>query len=397
MESKRYDFDTPVERRGTNSIKWDYAEKYLGAADVIPLWVADMDFRAPDCIRDAVHRVAEHGIFGYAGIPDSYYAAVLGWMRERHGWDIEKDWVVYTPGVVPAINLLVQTFTAPGDEIILQTPAYHPFFRAVRGNRRRVLANPFRISEGRFVMDLDDLAAKTGPETRMLLLCSPQNPGGRVWSRAELQAIGDFCLERGILVVSDEIHADLVYPPARHLPFAGISEAFREKSITCTGVSKTFNLPGLQVSNIVIPNVRLRERFQRTLRNCGLGMPNVTGIAATEAAYRGGAPWLEAVLAYLAGNVAYLTRYLEEHVPEIRVMSPEGTYLVWLDCRGMPLPPGDIHSFMLREAGVGLEDGTVFGGPEPGFERLNAACSRRTLEEALGRLEKAVSKLRRTG
>ena len=393
MESRLYEFDAVVDRHGSNSIKWDYTQQYLGAADVIPMWVADMDFRAPGCITDAVRRVAEHGIFGYAGIPDSYYAALLGWLERRHGWEIDKDWVVYTPGVVPAINLLVQTFSSPGDAIILQTPAYHPFFRAVRGNRRRVLANPFRISGGRFVMDLDDLAAKIGPRTRMILLCSPQNPGGRVWEREEIEALGDFCLERGILVISDEIHSDLVYPPARHVPFASISEAFAARSVTCTGVSKTFNLPGLQVSNIIIPDAGLRERFQRTLHSAGLGMPNVTGIAATEAAYREGAAWLDAVLVYLAQNIAYLTRYTREHIPEIRVMPPEGTYLAWLDCRGIPLAPEKVHDFILREARVGLEDGAVFGGPEPGFERLNLACPRRILAEALRRLEKAVGAL----
>ncbi len=397
MAPEFYDFDIPVTRIGTNSIKWDCAAEFLGAPDLIPLWVADMDFRAPDCITEAVRHVAEHGIFGYAGIPDSYYDALRDWMRRRHGWEIEQDWVVYTPGVVAAVSLLVQTFSAPGDEIILQTPAYHPFFNAVKGNRRCVLENPFRISEGRFLMDLDDLAGKIGPRTKMLLLCSPQNPGGRVWSRAELVAIGNLCLESGILVVSDEIHSDLVYPPARHQPFAAISTTFRDNAITCTGVSKTFNLPGLQVSNIMIPDKRRRERFQRTLRNCGLGGPNVVGIAATEAAYRGGADWLEAVLRYLGDNIAHVTEFIAARLPEIKVMVPEGTYLIWLDCRGLPLAPEDIHRFMLHQAGVGLQDGAVFGGPEVGFERLNAACARALLTTALERLEKAVAGLRDTG
>jgi len=389
-----YDFDAVIDRQGTNSIKWDYTEQFLGAADVLPLWVADMDFRAPACIRDAVSRTAEHGIFGYPGIPDSYYAALIDWMRARHGWQIDRDWVVYTPGVVPAVNLLIQAFSSPGDEVILQTPAYHPFFHAVKSNRRRVLANPFRVFGGRYVMDLDDLAGRIGPRTRMILLCSPQNPGGRVWERAELLALGELCRERGVLVVADEIHADLVYPPARHVPYASLSRDFAENSVTCTGVSKTFNLPGLQVSNIVIPNPRLRKRFQSKLRSCGLGMPNSVGIAATEAAYRGGAPWLDALLPYLADNIEFLCEYVEEKIPEIKVMPPEGTYLAWLDCRGLPLKPELVHTFFLRDGRVALEDGSVFGGPEPGFERINLACSRSVLAEALRRIEAAVRTLR---
>ena len=389
-----YDFDAVINRHGTNSIKWDYTEKYFGAADVLPLWVADMDFRAPACITDAVSRTAAHGIFGYAGIPDGYYAALADWMSARHGWQIDREWVVYTPGVIPAVNLLIQTFSSPGDEVILQTPAYHPFFHAVKSNRRRVLANPFRVSGNRFVMDLDDLAAKIGPRTRMILLCSPQNPGGRVWERDELAALGELCRARGVLVVADEIHADLVYPPAKHVPYASISRDFAENSVTCTGVSKTFNLPGLQVSNILIPNPRLRKRFQAKVRSCGLGMPNGVGIAATEAAYREGAPWLDALLPYLAKNVEFLCRYVAENIPEIKVMPPEGTYLAWLDCRGVPLPPETIHDFFLRQAQVGLEDGSVFGGPEPGFERINLACPRSILAEALKRIEAAIRRLR---
>lgn len=389
-----YDFDAVIDRHGTNSIKWDYTEQFLGAADVLPLWVADMDFRAPACITDAVRQTADHGIFGYPGIPDAYYEVLIEWMRTRHGWQIDRDWVVYTPGVVPAVNLLIQTFSSPGDEVILQTPAYHPFFHAVKNNRRRVLANPFHISENRFVMDLDDLAAKIGPRTRLMLLCSPQNPGGRVWERDELVALGELCRQRGVLVVADEIHSDLVYPPARHVPYASLSQDFADNSVTCTGVSKTFNLPGLQVSNILIPNPRLRKRFQAKLRSCGLGLPGGVGIAATEAAYRDGAAWLDALLSYLKGNVDFLCRYAADHIPEIKVMRPEGTYLAWLDCRGVPLRPDLIHTFFLRDAKVGLEDGSVFGGPEPGFERINLACPRSILEEALRRIEAAVCTLR---
>jgi cystathionine beta-lyase len=349
-----------------------------------------MDFQAPACITNAVRRAADHGIFGYAGIPDSYYEAVGGWMRTRHGWEIEPEWVVFTPGVVPAIHLLIQTFSAPGDEVILQTPAYHPFFPAVRGNRRRVLATPLRITENRFTMDLDDLAARISPRTRMMLLCSPQNPGGRVWRPDELTALGELCRAHNVLVIADEIHADLVYPPARHTPYARLNPDNATNSVTCTGVSKTFNLPGLQVSNIVIPNPRLRRRFQRKVRSCGLGMPNGIGIAATEAAYREGAPWLDALLPYLKANVDFLCSYVAAYIPQIGVMPPEGTYLAWLDCRGIPVAPEAVHAFLLREAKVGLEDGRVFGGPELGFERINLACPRSVLEEALQRIEKAI-------
>jgi cystathionine beta-lyase len=390
----KYDFDSVIDRHNTNSMKWDFVDSFFSVKDVLPMWVADMDFRAPDPVIDAVKKVAGHGIFGYSGIPESYYDALVQWMERRHRWHIHKEWVVFTPGVVPALHMLVRAFTQPGDQVIVQTPVYYPFFNAVRTNNRALLDNPLRLEKGQYLMDLNDLEKKITSRTKMIILCNPHNPIGRVWSKDELEELGELCIRNRILVISDEIHEDIVYPGFTHIPFHSISGKFADNCVVCTGASKTFNLPGLQVSNIIISNPETREQFENAVQSCGIFSPNIFGIAATEAAYRYGEPWLVELLDYLQENIAFLKEFSATKIPGLNVTEPQGTYLAWLDFRKCGIAPGKLGIFVREDAKVGLEAGTIFGCTEEGFERMNIACPRSILQEALKRIENAIRPLR---
>ena len=391
----KYDFDTVIERRGTGSIKWDFTEKIFSAKDILPMWVADMDFRSPEPIIEALKKVAEHGIFGYSGVPESYCNAVISWMKTHHDWEIDKEWLVYSHGVVPALHMLVTTFTEPGDQVILQTPVYYPFFDTVKYHNREVLDNPLQLNGSQYVMDLADLEQKITSRTKMIILCSPQNPISRVWNKDELTRLGEMCLAHNILVISDEIHGDLIYTGYKHLPFASISTDFAGNCITCTAASKTFNLPGLQTSNIVISNPDLRKRFKETVRNAGLGSPNLFGIAATEAAYKHGRAWLSQLLGYLQGNIDFMSDFIAHKIPGLKMIQPQGTYLLWLDFRGCGIDDVKLSNFVREHARVGLEPGFIFGCKENGFERMNIACPRSVLEEGLRRIEQAVIRMKK--
>jgi cystathionine beta-lyase len=385
-----YDFDRVIDRCNTNSMKWDLAEARLGCKGLLPMWVADMDFRAPDPVIQALRVAAEHGIYGYAARMPSYYESFINWMKKRYGWEVKREWVECTPGVVPALHLAVRAFTRPGDEVIVQTPVYYPFFNAVTSTGRIILNNPLRLENGQYVMDLADLERKLTSRTKMMLLCSPHNPGGRVWTRAELTNLGRLCFDRGITIVSDEIHSDIIYRGYTHTVFAALGSEFTSKSIVCTGVSKTFNLAGLAISNIVIPDSGLRNLFHREVAGCGLALSNSFGLAAAEAAYRHGEPWLNELLVYLDGNLDIMVDYISRHIPAIKIIRPQGTYLAWLDCRSLPVSGERAKRFMIDEAKVGLEEGTIFGTNETGFWRMNFACPRSILKEALKRIEQAV-------
>lgn len=390
----KYDFDTVIDRRGTCSVKWDMAEQVFKVKDILPMWVADMDFRSPEPVIEALRRVAERGIFGYTGAPDSYYDAVIAWMRRRHGWNIEREWFVLTPGVVPALRLLVKAFTQPGDEVVVQTPVYYPFFDAIKDNGCEILDNPLRLEGKQYIMDIADLERKIGPRTKMIIVCSPHNPIGRVWTAQELKELGQLCLRHNILIVSDEIHGDLVHRGFTHTPLPMVSPEFVQKFVVCTAASKTFNLPGLKTSSIIIADKEKRDCFCAVMRSCGMGAPNMFGLAATEAAYRYGEPWLEELLDYLQGNVKLIMNFAAERIPGLKVIQPHGTYLVWLDFRGCGIDPARLGAFVREDAKVGLEAGKMFGCKEDGFERMNTACPRSILEEGLMRLEKAVKKAR---
>jgi len=401
----RYDFDREISRQGTGSVKWEYmreagsdqwrhTDACFGKDRFLPMWIADMDFASPQPVIDALAARAQHGIFGYTQETDSYYAALAAWMQRRQGWQIAPEWVCTTPGVIPALDMLVQTFVAPGEKVLVQPPVYYPFFSAIQSNGGEVLNSPLILTGNRYGMDFADLAQKTrDPQLRMAILCSPHNPVGRVWTKDELLRFGEICLERDILIVSDEIHGDLIYSGHTFTPFASISEAFAQRTIVCTAPSKTFNLAGLQASNIIIPNEALRCRFESTLHRNGVHGLNLFGIVATETAYREGEEWLDQVLDYIGGNLRYLQQYVAEHIPQIRVVEPEGTYLVWLDCRALGLDAPALQRLMLQEARIHMNDGSVFGIGGEGFVRMNIACPRAILAEALSRIHRAVALL----
>ncbi|MFH1169216.1 MAG: MalY/PatB family protein [Chloroflexota bacterium] len=390
----RYDFDSVIDRHNTGSVKWDFAGEIFGLEGILPLWVADMDFRVPPPVIAALKKAVEHGVFGYSRAMPSYYEAVRGWMSQRHGWDIRDEWVVFSPGVVPALHMLVRAFASPGDQVIVQTPVYYPFFRVIKNSGCELLDNPLRLEGGQYVMDLDDLERKLNPRARMMILCSPHNPVGRVWREDELRRLGELCLRHDIMVVSDEIHEDIVYEGFKHTPFVLASPESMSNLVVCTGASKTFNLAGLHTSNIIIPDARLRERFRATMEGCGIYGQNTLGIVATEAAYRHGEEWLEQLLRYLQGNIDFLSGYIAEKIPGLRLIQPQGTYLLWLDFRGCGISPDRLGTFVRQDARVGLEAGTIFGCKEAGFERMNIACPRSTLAAALQRIEQAVNSLR---
>jgi len=389
----QYDFDSIIERHNTNSIKWDYVEKYFNDKDILPMWVADMDFKAPPAIMEAARKVADFGIFGYSGTPASYYEAVIGWMKKRHGWEVKREWIAMSPGVVPALHVLVNALTQPGDQVILQTPVYYPFFDAVKSGGREVLDNPLKLEGDQYVMDLADLEEKITTRTKMIILCNPHNPISRVWNKDELMDLGELCLKHNITVVSDEIHADIVYSGFRHVPFSLVAEGFADNSVICTAASKTFNLPGLQTSNLVIPNHDLKKRFSDTMRNSGVPSPGMFGVAATEAAYCYGEDWLVQLLDYLEGNIAFLKKFLSDNIPGARVVQPQGTYLLWLDFRDCGIPADRLANFVRDTARVALEPGTLFGNKEEGFERMNIACPRALLERGLSQIAGAVKQL----
>lgn len=389
-----FNFDEPIDRTTTDSVKWSINDRLFGRSDVIPMWVADMDFRAPQPVVDALIERAAHGIYGYAARPDSYYQAVVEWLRKRHGWETQRSWHITTPGVVPALGATILAYTRPGDKIVIQAPVYHPFYKLVRNHGRQVVENALINEDGYYRMDFAQLERQLAdPWVRMLILCSPHNPIGRVWTREELAQLGQLCLKHDVLVVSDEIHSDLVFSWApKHTPYASISAEMAANSVTLLAPSKTFNLAGLYTSVALVPNPKLHVRLAQTIETLGIGGSSVFGLVGLEAAYTLGEEWLGQLLQYLEGNLLFLEAYIAEHIPQIRVRKPEGTYLVWLDCRALGLSREDLRKFMIHEAGLGLDEGAVFGDAGIGFMRLNAACTRATLQRALEQLAQAVQK-----
>ena len=402
----KYDFDQEMNRQGTHAVKWEFVQageslvhweatnRALGENRVLPMWVADMDFPCPQPVVQALIARAAHGIYGYTDKTDAYCEAVVNWMQKRHGWRIAAEWICTTPGVVPALHMLVRTLVAPGDKVLIQPPVYRPFFNAIQNHGAQLVANPLIYENGRYRMDYADLEEKVqDPKVRMAILCSPHNPVGRVWARDELARFGDICLENNILIVSDEIHGDLIYRGHTFTPLASISEELAQRAIICTAPSKTFNMAGLQTSNILIPNEDLRARFKQALHSDGWSGMNAFGVVAVQAAYNSGEEWLEEVLDYIEDNLRYLQDYVSQHIPLITVVPPEGTYLVWLDCRRLGLDKWELKRLMFDEARVYLSDGFIFGVEGEGFQRINIACPRSLLVKALERIKKAIDGL----
>ena len=389
-------FDEMIDRIGTNSVKWDSRHQVFGTSDVLPLWVADMDFPCPPEVVEALVKRAQHPIYGYPGDNSPLFEAAKGWIERRFGADVHTDWMVAIPGVVPGIQVAIEAFTKPGDKVIIQPPVYPPFFATSENLGRRIVENPLKVVDGNYVMDFDDLKAKIDNRTKLFVLCSPHNPIGRVWSKDDLRKLGEICVEHDIIVIADEIHSDLVYEKGAHTPFYTISKELANQSLAFISGSKTFNLAGLFTSIAIAENPKLRNEFKTAVSKAGLNHINIFGIEATIAAYTHGDKWLDELLDYLHENAVYAHEFIKSNMPEIKMNVPEATYLAWLDFRELGLYGEDLRRFLIHDAKIGLNDGFNFGKQGDGFCRLNFGCSRSILKEALERLEKAVKEYKET-
>ena len=397
MSERNLDFDAVIDRRGTKCLKCDFAVQRGRPADVLPLWVADMDFKTSSYIEDALIRQAQHAIYGYTESDDAYFDAVQRWMLTRHGWQVEPAWLQKTPGIVFAIAVAVRACTMPGETVLIQQPVYYPFSEVILDNGRRLVSSDLVLDEktGRYQIDFADFEKKIiKNKVRLFLLCSPHNPVGRVWSREELQQLGHICRRHGVIVFSDEIHADFVWQ-GQHQVFATVDPDFAAFTITATSPSKTFNIAGLQVSNIFIPDAALRRQFRRAYNASGYSQLNAAGLIAAEAAYRDGGVWYDAVKAYLKDNIAYMREFVAARLPELRMIEPEGPYLVWVNFRGLALDAAALEELILNKAKLWLDSGAIFGEVGQGFQRFNIACPRATLTKALTQLEGAVDACRK--
>ena len=389
-----YDFDTITDRTGTSCLKYDFAVERGKPADILPLWVADMDFPTAPAIRERLAEVAAYGIYGYSDGKADYFAAIDGWYTKHFGWSVQRDWVIYTPGVVFALAVAVRAFTAPGDGVLIQQPVYYPFTEVITDNDRVVVNSSLVSVNGRYQMDLADFEEKIiANHVRLFLLCSPHNPVGRVWTKEELLAVGDICKKHDVTIVSDEIHSDFVWEGHTHHVLASLSEDLANRTVVCTAPTKTFNLAGLQISNIIIPNEKLRKRFKHAVDQAGYSQGNLMGLEACKTAYTKGDDWYEALKVYLQENIAFVRDYLVEHLPQLRLIEPEGTYLLWIDCRGLGLSVEALEDLIVHKAGLWLDSGAIFGADGEGFQRINVACPRVTLQKALERLERAIVNL----
>ena len=397
----KYDFDVVCDRTNTNCAKWDAVGEIFGRKDIIPMWVADMDFPAAKPIVEALQKRAGHEFYGYTHAGPKLIEVIVDRMQKKFNWKILPEWIVLTPGVIPALSVAIRAFTHPGDEVILQEPVYFPFFHVVTANGCQIVNNGLNLVDGCYKMDYRDLENKFLPQTGMrdahsrvkaMILCNPQNPIGRLWSSEEITWAGEIVIGNGAVMISDEIHCEILYKGYKHTPFAAISEEFEQNSVTCMAPSKTFNLAGLHASTIIIPNKKLRDSFTDQMSGIVPG-PNVFGLVAMEAAFLYGNEWLEQLLDYLEENLKFTLENFSKRIPQIRVIKPQGTYLVWLDCRNLGMDNLTLKSFMGEKARVGFDDGFLFGAAGSGFERMNIACPRSLLYEALARIEQAVNSL----
>lgn len=377
----KYDFDKTIDRRATNSYKWDSAPE-----GVLPMWVADMDFRTAPAIIDALQKRVAHGIFGYTRVPDAYYDAVTSWFSRRHGWDIDREWIIYTSGVVPAVSAVIKALTVPGDKVIVQTPVYNCFFSSIRNNGCEIVSNPLRRTADTYEMDFDALErCAADPRAKVMLLCNPHNPAGRVWTPDELTRLGNICLRNGVTVVADEIHCELVYQGFKYTPFASLSDAFLHRSVTCVSPSKAFNIAGLQIANIVAFDNDLRSRIDKAININEVCDVNPFGVAATIAAYNEGEEWLNQLVDYLHGNYEAMAEFCRRELPEFPITRLEGTYLVWMDCSSFGMPSDALEHALLDDACLWLNAGTMYGAEGEGYMRWNIACPRSVMLDGLNR------------
>lgn len=385
-------FDEIIERRNTDSIKYDFAAHRGMPEGLLPLWVADMDFRTPPCVIEALVEKSRHGIFGYSESREDYFEVLQSWFRRRFGWEIEPGWLIKTPGVVFAICMAIRALTQEGDAVLIQQPVYYPFASGITENSRELVVNELAYENGRYHIDFEDFERKiTEHRVKMFILCSPHNPVGRVWTKDELIRMGDICAKHGVIVVADEIHADFVYPGCSHTVFASLKPEFANITVTCTAPTKTFNLAGLQISNIFVSNQPMRRRIKQEISRAGYSQVNVMGMVACKAAYAHGEAWLEELKAYLTGNLDFVRSFISAHMPQIRLVEPEGTYLVWLDCRALGLNDKALDELVIQRAKLWLDGGHMFGQGGSGFQRINIACPRSLLEQAMEQLAAAVA------
>ncbi len=391
----RWNFDEAASREGTDCIKYDMREETFGRKDVIPMWVADMDFKTPGFIADKLRERVEHELYGYSFRPAGYFSSIIKWLAVRHKWQVNKEWICFCPGVVPALNLCTLAFTRPGDSVIVQPPVYTPFFSAVENHGRNLVYNQLIEKEGRWTMDFDSLRRSITVNTKMIIISNPHNPVGRTWTRGELKILGEICLENKILILSDEIHCDLMLPGFIHTPIAGISDELADITVTCIAPSKTFNLAGLSTSSVIISNPVLRKYFNKRIDSLHIGNGNIFGNVASMAAYSEGYDYVDELMKYIDGNVRYVQKYCNEHIPEIVPVQPESTYMIWLDCRKLGMTGKELQNFFVQKAGVGFNEGSQFGPGGEGFMRMNLGAPIATVKKAMEQIESAVIQIRK--
>ncbi|GAB4324073.1 MAG: pyridoxal phosphate-dependent aminotransferase [Bacteroidales bacterium] len=390
---KKFDFDRLVPRKGTDCVKWDLVRERFGAEAQLPMWVADMDFAVPPCVSEAVQKRAAHPVYGYTFRPDSWFEAVQGWLKRRYSWEVKKEWILFSPGIVPAVNLAVLAYTQPGDKVIVQPPVYFPFFSAVRDNGRELVYNPLKEENEKYSFDFDNLRSLIDSKTRMLIISNPHNPVGRAWNAEELTELASLCAGNGLILVSDEIHSDLTIPPYEHTITATLGEQIAANTITMMAPSKTFNLAGLATSQVIIPDKRLRDQFQIMVDRVHVGNGNLFGMVASRAAYIDGDAWLDALRLYLKKSLDRMEEFFTDELPEVRMIRPEATYLVWLDFRSLGLKDEELDRLVREKAKLALVPGRMFGPGGEGFQRMNIATSTEVVMQALGQLAHAIRSL----
>lgn len=390
----KFDFDTVIERKGTNSLKYDFARERGICEDALPMWVADMDFKTAPAIIERLQKTVEHGIFGYSEGKEAYFEAVKNWYKNNYSWEVKRNWLVKTPGVVFALAMAIRAFTKEGEGVLIQQPVYYPFSEVIEDNNRILINNSLKNVNGHYEIDFEDFEKQIADNNvKLFILCNPHNPVGRVWTKEELLKLGEICINHNVIVVSDEIHSDFIYPGYKHTVFASLSDEIADITITCTSPSKTFNLAGLQPSNNFISNRELRHKFKKEIAAVGYSQVNVMGLVACQAAYEEGKEWLEQLKEYLVGNLNFLRNYLKDNIPQIKLIEPEGTYLIWLDFRGFNLTDKQLEDLIINKAKLWLDSGAIFGDDGKGYQRINIACPRVTLERALEQLKIAVNEL----
>lgn len=386
----KYNFDKQIKREDTNCYKYDIRKELFGRDDVLPMWVADMDIEVPDFIIDAIKERLNHKIFGYSFHSEQFKQSITDWNKRRNNWNIENDWISFSPGVVPALNLLVMGFTQPGDKILVQTPVYFPFFTAVTNHNRTLVKSPLILEGDRYVMDFEDLEKKFKEGVKMFFLCSPHNPVGRVWEKKELEKVAGLALKYNVLVIADEIHSDIILPGNKHIPFATLGEEIAQNTITCMAPSKTFNLAGLSTSYLIISDKKLKNQYEKILDVVHVGHGNILGDVSCQAAYEQGDEWVDMLIQYIQANIDWMDEELRVQLPEIKMFKPEGTYLVWLDFRDYGFKPNELKDVLINKGKIGLSEGSIFGKEGRGFQRINMGCPISTVKEAVKRLKIAM-------